>query len=35
VREVLAELVAEHPQEAVANLRALAELYVLAERLAD
>jgi hypothetical protein len=35
VGEVLAELVAEHPQEAAANLRALAELYVLAERLAD
>jgi hypothetical protein len=35
VSEVLAELVAGHPQEAVANLRALAELYVTAERLSE
>ena len=35
VREVLDELLAEHPQEAPANLRALAELYVTAERLSD
>lgn len=33
VRELLEELRAEHPQEAEANLRALAELYVTAERL--
>ena len=33
VREVLDELLAEHPQEALANLRALAELYVTGERL--
>jgi hypothetical protein len=35
VEEVLAELVEEHPHEAVANLRALAELYVQAERLSE
>ncbi len=35
VRRVLEELASEHPQEATANLRALAELYVLAERLGD
>jgi hypothetical protein len=35
VAEVFDELVAEHPQEAAANLRALAELYVTAERLSD
>ena len=35
VREVLEELKAEHPHEALANLRALAELYVTAERLSD
>src|SRR5438445_12815507 len=35
VAEVLEELRAEHPHEAVANLRALAELYVTAERLSD
>lgn len=35
VREVLEELVSEHPHEAAANLRALAELYVLAERLGE
>jgi hypothetical protein len=31
----LEELLAEHPQEALANLRALAELYVTAERLSE
>jgi hypothetical protein len=35
VAEVFGELVADHPQEAPANLRALAELYVTAERLSD
>jgi hypothetical protein len=35
VREVLDELVADHPHEALANLRALAELYVTAERLSE
>ncbi len=35
VAEVLEELVAEHPHELAANLRALAELYVAAERLSD
>jgi hypothetical protein len=35
VREVMDELAAEHSQEAPANLRALAELYVTAERLSD
>ena len=35
VAEVLDELVTEHPDEAPANLRALAELYVAAERLSD
>ena len=35
VRQVLEELAAEHPHEAAANLRALAELYVLAERLGE
>src|SRR5438094_7033745 len=35
VREVLDELLAEHPQEAPANLRALAELFVTAERLSE
>lgn len=35
VGEVLEELVAEHPHESVANLRALAELYVTAERLSE
>ncbi|HXH89846.1 MAG TPA: hypothetical protein VNI55_14700 [Gaiellaceae bacterium] len=35
MREVLEELVSEHPHEAAANLRALAELYVLAERLGE
>ena len=35
VRAVVEELVGEHPQEATANLRALAELYVLAERLSE
>ena len=35
VREVLDELLVEHPHEAPANLRALAELYVTAERLSD
>jgi hypothetical protein len=33
VREVFEELIAERPQEAPANLRALSELYVVAERL--
>jgi hypothetical protein len=32
---VLDELLADHPHEAAANLRALAELYVTAERLSD
>jgi hypothetical protein len=32
---VFDDLVAEHPEEAPANLRALAELYVTAERLSD
>src|SRR5438093_11957843 len=35
VREVLDELLAEHPREAPANLRALAELFVTAERLSE
>ena len=35
VREVVEELLVEHPQEAPANLRALAELFVTAERLSD
>jgi hypothetical protein len=35
VAEVLEELRAEHPDEAIANLRALAELYVTAERLSE
>ena len=35
VQEVLDELLREHPHEAPANLRALAELYVTAERLSD
>ncbi len=35
VAEVLEELMAQHPDEAPANLRALAELYVTAERLSD
>jgi hypothetical protein len=35
VREVLDELVADHPHEAPGNLRALAELYVTAERLSE
>jgi hypothetical protein len=35
VREVLEELLLEHPQEAPANLRALAELFVTAERLSE
>jgi hypothetical protein len=35
VREVLDELLADHPHEAPANLRALAELYVTAERLSE
>ena len=35
VREIFDELIAEHPQEAPANLRALAELFVMAERLSD
>lgn len=33
--EVLEELCSEHPHESVANLRALAELYVTAERLSE
>ena len=32
---MLDELLADHPHEAAANLRALAELYVTAERLSD
>jgi hypothetical protein len=35
VREVLDELLAGHPAEAPANLRALAELFVTAERLSE
>jgi hypothetical protein len=35
VAEVLDELLTEHPHEPSANLRALAELYVTAERLSD
>lgn len=35
VTEVLEKLAAEHPEEPQANLRALAELYVTAERLSD
>ena len=35
VREVLDDLVADYPHEALANLRALAELYVTAERLSE
>lgn len=35
VAEVLQELQAEHPDEPLANLRALAELFVTAERLSD
>jgi hypothetical protein len=35
VAEVLGELAAQHPDEPLANLRALAELYVTAERLSD
>src|SRR3954454_3621001 len=35
LNEILEELLAEHPQEAPANLRAIAELYVTAERLSD
>ena len=35
VAEILDELVLEHPQEPPANLRALAELYVTAERLSE
>lgn len=35
VRDVLDELLADHPHESPANLRALAELYVTAERLSD
>jgi hypothetical protein len=35
VAEILEELVAEHPHEPPANLRALAELYVTAERLSE
>ena len=35
VRTVLEELLADHPQESPVNLRALAELYVTAERLSD
>ena len=35
VREVVEELLAEHPQEAPANLRAIAELFVTAERLSE
>src|SRR5262245_2362733 len=35
VADVTQELVMEHPEEAPANLRALAELYVTAERLSD
>lgn len=35
VADVLDELAAQHPDELLANLRALAELYVTAERLSD
>ncbi len=35
VAEVLEELRAERPDEAIANLRALADLYVTAERLSE
>jgi hypothetical protein len=35
VAEVLEELRSEHPDEPLANLRALAELYVTAERLSE
>jgi len=35
VREVMDALLVEHPQEVPANLRALAELYVTAERLSE
>ena len=35
VAEVLEELLSEYPDEPVANLRALAELYVTAERLSE
>ena len=35
VGEVLEELRSEHPDEPLANLRALAELYVTAERLSE
>jgi hypothetical protein len=35
VAEVLEELLEEHPGEAAANLRALAELFVTAERLSE
>jgi hypothetical protein len=35
VAEILEQLVEEHPREPPANLRALAELYVTAERLSD
>jgi hypothetical protein len=35
VAEILEELVAEHPHEPPANLRALSELYVTAERLSE
>jgi hypothetical protein len=35
VAEVLDELRSEHPDEPMANLRALAELYVTAERLSE
>jgi hypothetical protein len=35
VAEVLEELQLEHPHEAIANLRALAELYITAERLSE
>jgi len=35
VADVLEELRSEHPHESLANLRALAELYVTAERLSE
>jgi hypothetical protein len=35
VAEILDQLAAQHPDEPLANLRALAELYVTAERLSD
>jgi hypothetical protein len=35
VADVFEELIAEHPHEPPANLRALAELYVTAERLSE